>query len=441
MSTDDYPFHEQEEESIVSLLIDFPQLYPTISEFVTPDIFSNAASKYVIAQMYNDFNKFELIPSRKLLKTRLQKQLTTNDPYKEILSLVDQESNPRDVPILRETLYSWVEHKCVERIYDEDSLAAYQRGDYDHINKILEDSRKIRHSGEKGFWFFDQIEELFVDEAIEHISLGINQLDEVINEGGPSPGEVVIWMAPTGVGKSIMLCNQAVINSLNGKNVLFVTFELSQIKTAYRMAANMFTSDIKKLKDEEHKIRDRAKKRKKSGVGDIVIYDLPPEEHSVDSIYAIMEELKRTKGWKPDVVILDYMELMISRRSSKNSDGDYTQQKSVSNEIRGLARNENVLVHTATQTNRSAIETVNSRNGANTNAPQLSNMIDIDKAAESFGKNMATDYVITLNQSRDSYNDPNPRIGLFVAKNRNGPKYVVVETEISYNFMKFREIV
>jgi replicative DNA helicase len=132
---------------------------------------------------------------------------------------------------------------------------------------------------------------------------------------------------------------------------------------------------------------------------------------------------------------------MISRRSSKNSDGDYTQQKSVSNEIRGLARNENVLVHTATQTNRSAIETVNSRNGANTNAPQLSNMIDIDKAAESFGKNMATDYVITLNQSRDSYNDPNPRIGLFVAKNRNGPKYVVVETEISYNFMKFREIV
>lgn len=438
MSDNNYPFQVEDEAAIISLIIDFPELYSGISRFVTPDVFQGLTSKYVMNEIYKDFEKHGSIPSRKLLDSRMKKLLTAEDPHKEVLALVNRESDPREIPFLRDTLHDWVEDKTYGLLYGPEAEAAYQRKDFDFLRKIFDEASMIRHSGSQGFWFFDQIDELFVENAVDHLTTGFQELDQMLNEGGPSPGEVVVWMASTGVGKSIMLCNQAVTGVINGKNVLFITFELSTIKTALRIGANLFNTHLDKFKDSQDKIRRRAKLNKNSDRGDLVIYDLPPDEHSVDSVYAIIDNLKKTKGWKPDIVILDYLELMISRRKSMN-DGDYSKQKSVGTEIRGLARNEKVLVHTATQTNRSGVRSNNQRSeGQGQDA--TNGLIDLDQAAESYGKNMAVDYVISLNQSMDEYRDDRPRIVLFVAKNRNGPKFGIVEVDISYGLMKFKEL-
>jgi replicative DNA helicase len=156
---------------------------------------------------------------------------------------------------------------------------------------------------------------------------------------------------------------------------------------------------------------------------------MPPDECSVDDIYGVIDRNRRLRGWQPKVVIIDYLELMLSRHSHRNKEGDYTRQKSVSTEIRGLAKNESVLVYTANQTNRSAIN--NRENGA---------PIDVDKSAESFGKNMPVDYVISMNQTEAEYNQARPEIRLWIAKNRNGPKFVAVHTHVDYQTMKIAEV-
>jgi replicative DNA helicase len=430
------PFHSNEEESIVSLVIDFPELYSPIAKFITPDLFQVPQCQYVMAQIYTDFTKHGIIPSRNLLHARLAKQLTVDDPHEDILKLVNRKSDPREIPFLRENLHTWAENKTYELLYSDEALAAHQRGDNGYLQNIFDEAVKIRHMGNQGFWFFNQIDELFLKEAVEHIPTGFKGLDNVINEGGPSPGETVIWMASTGVGKSIMLCNQAVTGVLNNHNVLFVTFELSTIKTALRIAANMFSTDMNQIVDKHQSVRKRAVARKKSGAGDLVIYELAPGEHSVDSIYATIDNLKKTKGWTPKIVILDYLDLMVSRFTGMN-DNDYWRQKSTANEIRGLAINEKVLVHSATQTNRSGVRSNNSRDQ---DPGSSGHLVDLDQVAESFGKAMPSDYVISLNQSRAQYTRDDPQIELFVAKNRNGPKFTTVTVDISYNLMKFREV-
>ena len=94
---------------------------------------------------------------------------------------------------------------------------------------------------------------------------------------------------------------------------------------------------------------------------------------------------------------------------------------------RGLAKNEEVLIYTATQTNRG---------GMDGDRP-----IDLNKSAESFGKQFALDYVVSLNQSMDERSQNPAQLRFFVAKNRNGPKHVTITCEIDYTTMVVKEAV
>lgn len=451
-------FGPEEERGIVSLLIDFPELYAPASNFLTPDIFSSLEAKFVIAQLHTDFEKHGVVPSRKLLKDRLAKQLNVDDPWESILELVDRPTNVREAPFLRDILFKWAEHQTLALLYQEEAIEAYHTGNYDYLKSIVDKAERLKHVGVAGFWLYDQVDELFVDNAIEHISTGFTTLDKHLNSGGPSKQEVLMWLAPTGVGKSLLLCNNAFTCSRNGLNVLFVTFELSKEKTGMRMLGAMSgipldqfivhdlattpADELVKIRETQGRLRQQAQRYKKRG--DIVIYQLPPDECSVEHIYSIIDTNEKMNGWKPDVVVLDYLDLMMSRNSSMN-DSSYDRQKSVSTEVRGLARNADVLVYTATQTNRSGAKDDNRGGGPNQEAAGPG-QIGLDKMAESFGKSMPVDYVISLNQTEAEYNAArlNPghpaTIRFWIAKNRNGAKAQSITTNVWYDRMQIKEI-
>jgi archaellum biogenesis ATPase FlaH len=452
--TVDTPFGPNMESGIISLLLDFPELFVPTSKFITMDLFTRPEVKYVVGFLKQDFDKFGVLPTRSLLHDRIAKLLTADDPHQEILSVVDRVSDPREAPFLRQSLRDWVEHKSYEQLYSDEAIAAHQRGDHEFLRKIVDSASSISMVGNQGFWFFDQIDEIFADTAIEHISTGFPGLDANLNEGGPSTGEVLIILAPTGVGKTLTLINMAHAAMLEGHNVLFVTFELSTYKTAIRLASCMSMTEIgaftranidslpteqqQSIRDNQTTVRNRIQS-KRGQFGELVIYELPPDECSVNDIYGIIETNRKTKGWEPKVVVLDYLELMNSRHSHNNDEGDYTRQKSVATEMRGLAKNEKVLVYSATQTNRGGVKNGGGAQGAN-GKPAEAVHIDLDKAAESFGKAMPVDYVVSLNQTEDEYRMEPAIIRLWIAKNRNGPKFVPITTNVFYKRMGISEV-
>jgi hypothetical protein len=229
---------------------------------------------------------------------------------------------------------------------------------------------------------------------------------------------------------SILLCNNAIsslkgsgINGAHGQDVLLITYELDVFKTAMRCMASMANVPLNQISSHKEMVKRVAKSLQETYHKRFYIYEWPPDECSVDHIYALLANLKRTEGWKPDVIIIDYMDLMISR-VKKYNDKEYDRQKHVATEIRGLAKNENVLVFTATQTNRGGMD---------------SELVDLNKTAESFGKQFALDYVVSLNQSIDERNQDPAQLRFFIAKNRNGPKHQTITCEINYNTMTVRE--
>lgn len=422
------PFGRHEEEAIIALALDIPQYVEPVLQYLTPAHFGRPETQYLFANILKSYEAHNVIPTRQLLRDVVTRQLTADEPYEDILSIIDKPSNPREVPIIKDQLKGWAQKKAYGLIYSEEAQEAYYRGDYAFIEGIIDQAQRIQETNTQGFWFLDQIDELFVDDAIEHISTGYPRLDKILNNGGPSRGEVLCYMAATNVGKSIFLCNAAITHLKAGLDTMLVTFEMSSIKTALRCIGALTGFELDKLKDHEISVKQTIKRMAGASTARLGIFELPPDECSVNHIYQTLTSLKRSKGWAPKVVIIDYLELMMSRHKHYNKD-EYSRQKHVATEVRGLAKNEKVLVTTATQTNRSSVGSAE--------------VVDLNKSAESFGKNMPLDYIVSLNQTPDEHkpmDGSTPRVRMFIAKNRNGPKHDMINCSINYNNMQVREL-
>jgi len=251
------------------------------------------------------------------------------------------------------------------------------------------------------------------------------------------------WWYTSGIvsHNSIVLCNNA-ISSLRGESdgevgqdVLLITFELDSVKTAMRCLGAATGVPLTQVVERQEYIRRQVRQMERTYKKKFAIYEWAPDECSVNHIYALLDNLKRTKGWKPDVIILDYMDLMMSRVDEYNKT-DYDRQKHVANEIRGLAKNENVLIFTATQTNRGGVKS-DGKDGKDGNK-----VASLNDVAESYAKQFSLDYIVSLNQSdSDRKATPYPRIRAFIAKNRNGPKHEIVDIEVEYDKMQVRELI
>jgi replicative DNA helicase len=429
-----HPFGPYEEEAIISLSLDHPQFFSAVCNFMQPAMFRRMEAQWVMAEILNAFEEFNAIPTREILYDRISGKITEDDPFEEVLGLVRRKSNPREIPMVKDTLLKWARDRQYGLLYSDEAIEAYRTGNYAYLEDLVAQANRIADVSESGFWFFENLELLFQPDIIDHRTTGFPKLDKLLNNGGPSKKEVVCWLAGTNVGKSILLCNNA-ISSLQGEssggevgqNVLLITFELDSIKTAMRCLGAATGVPLNHIVEKQDYIRRMVRQMERTYKKKFAIYEWAPDECSVSHIYALLDNLKRTKGWKPDVIILDYMDLMISRVADYNKT-DYDRQKHVANEIRGLAKNEDVLVYTATQTNRS---------GA-----MGEELADLNKAAESFAKQFSLDYIVSLNQSdSDRKATPHPRIRFFIAKNRNGPKHEQVECEIEYDKMQVREVI
>lgn len=432
---DETVFGKTEEKAIISLAFDQPEFFSSILNYIKIDYIGEPEAKFVLGLIKYYYERNGVILSRALCKDQALDELTADDPHEEILALINRTSDPREVPIVMDKLMEWAKKKAYLQLYDTDVIEAVGRGEYEQVEHILDEAARITNVGSQCHFFFNETDELFVSEAEEKLTTGFRGLDKVLNDGGPTRGEVCCFMAPTGKGKSIVLCNVGTMNVKNSRVVLHVTLEMTWLKTAKRYSGCFTEVPIK-----EHISKRVSVERKLSGIratynSDLIIAEFPPDEVSVDSVHAIIDMLRKRHGVKVDVVIIDYLELLLSRNPAYNKD-DYVRQKRACTELDRLAKKENVAVFTATQTNRGGNE-----------GSDKEKSLDINKVAESYGKTMPMSYLVSINQTRKEYEVGRQENGsvtasqirLFVAKNRNGKVFETIQTRVNYETMKMME--
>jgi archaellum biogenesis ATPase FlaH len=247
-------------------------------------------------------------------------------------------------------------HKGLERAILK-SADLLEAGDYGPVEKMIKDATQISLQKDMGtdYWDDPRARLMKLKDNNGQISTGWPSVDKKLY-GGFKRGELNIWCAGSGGGKSLFLANQGVNFANAGLNVIYFTFELSEELVGMRidsMVTGVTTRDIfKQLDDVEMKVKMLGKK-----AGGIQIKYMPSGKNCND-LRSYLKEYQVKTGLKPDVLLVDYLDLMMPLSVKVSPSDLFVKDKYVSEELRNLAMETQCVVVTAAQLNRSAVEEI-----------------------------------------------------------------------------------
>jgi KaiC/GvpD/RAD55 family RecA-like ATPase len=321
------------------------------------------ATSYVRVQnIYNpqNFDK-SLRPAAEFIKEHSDKHKTMPDRM-QISATTGVKLAP--VPDLNEGHFDWFmgEFEAFTRRQELErailkSADLLEKGEFEPVEKLIKDAVQISLTKDMGTDYFAdpkaRIEKYFNSGG--QVSTGWPQLDRLLY-GGFSRGELNIFAGGSGSGKSLVMMNIALNWLQQGLSGVYITLELSEELTSLRtdaMLTNMSTKDIRRDMDTtELKVKLVAKKS-----GNYQVKGLPAQSN-INDIRAYLKEYQIQTGKRVDFVMIDYLDLLMPVSAKVSPNDLFVKDKYVSEELRNLAKELAVLMVTASQLNRSAVEEV-----------------------------------------------------------------------------------
>ena len=232
-----------------------------------------------------------------------------------------------------------------------------EAGDFDPIEKLIKDAVQISLTKDMGTDYFAdpaaRINKYFNSGG--QVSTGWPQLDRLLY-GGFSRGELNIFAGGSGSGKSLVMMNIALNWLQQGLSGVYITLELSEELTSLRtdaMLTQMSTKDIRKdIDTTTMKVMLVGKKS-----GQYRVKGLPAQSN-INDIRSYIKEVQIQTGIKVDFMMIDYLDLLMPVSAKVSPNDLFVKDKYVSEELRNLAKELGVLMVTASQLNRSAVEEI-----------------------------------------------------------------------------------
>jgi len=376
-----------------------------ISEVLELEFFTQEPAKQFAMYLLNYKNNYGSHPSLSTFRTVLINETssesdTTKASIMALLSKVERmRSEDVDVEYEKDTAIAFCRHQKV--------VGAVMKGlshiESENYEALMNTISKAVNAGDEKTTAYDYIADFDVRfEAISRnpVVTGWPIINR-ITQGGLGRGELGVVIAPSGAGKSMFLVHLGAEAIKNGKNVVHYTLELLPTAVAQRYDSCITGIKLNDLMDHKDKIRDEIKKVE----GSLKIQSYPTRYASTNTIIQHLEKLKQKEDFRPDLIIVDYGDLLkpVVHSATKRSD-----LETIYEELRGIGQQFNAAVWTASQTNRSGMN---------------KEVVTTEEISEAFNKVFVADLIITLARTQEDKNFNDGRI--LVAKNRNGADGIV----------------
>ena len=232
-----------------------------------------------------------------------------------------------------------------------------EKGDFDPVEKLIKDAVQISLTKDMGTDYFAdpaaRINKYFNSGG--QVSTGWPQMDRLLY-GGFSRGELNIFAGGSGSGKSLVMMNIALNWLQMGLSGVYISLELSEELTSLRTDAMLTQTSTKDIrKDIDTTTMKVILVGKKSG--NYQVKGLPAQSN-INDIRAYLKEYQIQTGKKVDFVMIDYLDLLMPVSAKVSPNDLFVKDKYVSEELRNLSKELGVLMVTASQLNRSAVEEV-----------------------------------------------------------------------------------
>ena len=393
------------------------KFFQNIYGIIHADYFSTDGHACLLKVIKDYFEEYKTIPTTESLKVELASLSDSkfeSDPVllreemKKILWEVDHKINVKEIEQAQKKAFRFCSNKRMEGAILS-SVDLLKQGKYDEIQKTIQDALKDSSELDIGHEYMEDLRIRTSVSMRKTVPTGFPELDGSHMDGGLAQGELGVIMAPTGGGKSFWLTNIGYGALCAGIDVVHYTFELSEANVGWRYDARITGVPIKEVVKNVDEVEAKLKEFKG---GKLVIKEFPTKSATVNQIRFHFEHL-RTCGYNPGVIILDYADLMKSRRGY---DQKRLELEMIYEDLRGLSMDLKIPIWTAAQTNRSGFN---------------EEIITLDKMGESIAKAQISDFIVSF--SRTLAEKKRGLGKLFIAKNRIGEDgfWLPVTTDIA----------
>lgn len=391
------------QEAVMQSFLTDPVWAESMSEVFRTEYFDLKYLQYLGEKYFTYSTKYRAFPTLQLLLTIISDDLKSNankalkDQVIDYLKRTRTNPNPGDLPFVKEKSLDFCKRQSLKEALEK-SVDLINTEKYEAIVDVVRKAVISGTGATVGHDFFEQPDARFVKTHRNAVPTGLDVLDaKGILNGGHGAGEIGIVMASTGVGKSHFLTFVGANAMRRRKNVLHYTFELSETQIGIRYDSNLCDIASNEVQDSKEKVLDHYRS---NTFGKLFIKEFPMHYATVNILRAHYEKLLVTKGVRPDLIIIDYADIM---RSSRQYDSLRHELKLIYEELRAWAQEIKTPIWTASQTNRGAIDT---------------DIVGVESISEDLGKAMTADLIISL--SRKKMEKATGLGRLYVAKNRAG---------------------
>ena len=388
----------------------------TIADIVQPDYFKSKdiASVFTIIKEFND--KRNQLPTT----TEIKQYLVTDDQKESFKRLVTSFSDI-DKNINKDELIENTEQFLKEKAVYHTMLKAAEdisAGDVDTtvILDKFEKSCNISLVTDLGLGVKTNIDDIIEDLTTveDKIPSTWEWLDDSLDGGFLQAGKsLYVFAGETNIGKSIFLGNVASNIAKQGKNVLLVTLEMSELLYARRICTNISKIPMKEMAVNGASLRAAVTE----SPGNIYIKEFPPSTVTPNQIKAFCKKFQ-DKGIKLDAIVLDYLNLMHSTMGNNS----YERIKHVTEQVRAMSYIFECPIISATQLNRAGFDQDNP---------------DLATISESIGLAATADVIMSIFQNDEDRDLGIIRLGMM--KNRYGPRGMTQPMRIDYSTLTIEQ--
>ena len=376
------------EHKILSNLIFDGDYMRKVIPFIKDTYFDVLAERTVFTEINDFVVKYDDLPTQSVLEIQVQNRNDLSEEiFKECITCIrDLHEEKTDANWLLDTTEKWCKERAVYLALMESikiSDGKDKTRSRDAIPSILSEALSVSFDDHVGHDYFDDADARyeFYHRTEDKIEFDLDMFNK-ITKGGLPRKTLNIALAGTGVGKSLFMCHQAASCLLAGQNVLYITLEMAEERIAERIDANLFNVDIKTLVDLPKPMYDtKVSKLVKKTHGRLIIKEYPTASAHVGHFKSLLNELSLKKGFAPDIIFVDYLNICSSSRFKGNIVNSYTFVKAIAEELRGLAVEYDVPIVSATQTTRTGYG---------------SSDVELTDTSESFGLPATADFMFAL---------------------------------------------
>lgn len=386
-----------ESSIILENLLRSEQYFRKVVYHITPEYFKEASEKKIVEMISAYTAKYSSMPSIEALQIEAKKLKITEQVHN---SIQDKLKGIDEAPSVRpdmEWLFDMSERYCKEQAVvnaiDEaigimdGSVKGKSRGD---LVELFSKATALSFDSSIGHEYFRSADHQyeFYTKPEFRIPFDLEVLNRITKGGTTRKTLNVLMSTKTGGFKSGSLCHLSARWFLAGYNVLYVTLEMSEERIRERIDANLIGVKIDDFRSvTKGWYDDKIEAIKKKSPGRLLVKEFPTGSAHSGHLRFLLKEIEQKENFKPDIVVLDYLNLMGSQRLHGTDSDSYTRVKSVTEEFRGLAVERDFSAWSATQSGRQGVK--------------AGDKIDVDDVSESYGLPQTVDLMLAIISSEE----------------------------------------